>query len=187
MDVDVLLTRARSACGRSTIYRLGAGGMNPSLPMPWTGLNDHSCDCSGFVSWCLGLSRRLTGVPWYDAQHNGEWLNTDAVVRDANSPYGFFDKISEPRPGAIIVFPRADANNYGHIGIVSEVGEKSEDLRVIHCSAGNYNKLKDAIAETDARVFKRPSTIFAWCAFITDVPVLVSSVDAAQPALHIGK
>lgn len=172
MNVDVLLTRARSACGRKTTYRLGAGGMAPALSMPWAGVQDHSCDCSGFVSWCLGLSRRVNGFPWYDAAHNGEWLNTDAVVRDANSPFGFFDLIKEVRPGAVIVFPRADALNYGHIGIVSEVGEKPEDMRVIHCSAGNFNKLKDAIAETDGRAFKRPSTIYAWCAFVEAVPLV---------------
>lgn len=175
MDVDVLLTRARSACGRKTIYRLGAGGIRPDQQMPWQGITDHASDCSGFVAWALGLSRNVRGTPWYDAQHNGEWFNTDAVVRDAKSPYGFVSQMEKPEPGALIVFPRAEAQNYGHIGIVSVVGEKPEDLRVIHCSAGNYRSGGDAIAETGAKVFlQRQDCIFAWCAFVEKVPVLVS-------------
>lgn len=175
MDVDVLLTRARSACSRKTRYELGKGGLNPQASMPWASVTDHSCDCSGFVSWALGISKYVRGVPWYDASHNGEWFNTDAIVRDAKSPFGFVSQIEAAEPGALIVFPRASAGQYGHIGIVSEIGEKPEDMRVIHCSGGNFrSQAQDAIQETDARVFlARKDCIFAWCAFVEKVPVLV--------------
>lgn len=174
MDVDVLLTRARSACNRGTKYDLGKGGKRPAQEMPWESIMEHACDCSGFVAWALGLNRFMRGTAWYDATHNGEWFNTDAVVRDALSPYGFVSKVEDAEPGALIVFPRAGAGSYGHIGIVSAVGEKPEDMRVIHCSGGNGRK-GDAIQETDAKVFlQRIDCVFAWCAFVEKVPVLVS-------------
>lgn len=178
MDVDVFLTRARSACKRKTRYELGKGGKRPTFEMPWESITDHSCDCSGFVAWALGVPRYLHNtVPWYSASENGDWFNTDAVVRDAKSPFGFVTQIEKAEPGALIVFPRSGPGSYGHIGIVSVVGEKPEDMRVIHCSAGNANAagVHDAIAETSAKVFlARQDCIFAWCAFVEKVAVIAS-------------
>lgn len=186
VDVDVLLSRARSACGRKTRYALGKGGKRPTFEMPWESITDHSCDCSGFAVWALGIPRLLHGVvPWYDAKNNGDWFNTDAVVRDAKSPYGFVTEIPAAEPGALIVFPRANAQTFGHIGIVSVVGPpasadgkvKYPDMKVIHCSGGNFrNGQGDAIQETDAKVFlHRQDCIFAWCAFVKPVAVGVTT------------
>lgn len=168
MDSAAFIARARSMVGRQIVYKLGAGGMKPDAETPANGAGE--CDCSGFVSWGLGISRFVRGVPWYDAQHNGEWLNTDAIVRDAKSHYGFFDEIDKPEVGCLIVFPKSKASpSAGHVGIVSSVTPDG-DLRVIHCSSGNYARFGHAIEETGANVFMRPDlgTIFARCALVTE-------------------
>ena len=100
ITVDNLLARARSAIGRGVKYRLGAGGMNPRGESPGNVANE--CDCSGFVCWALGMSRQ-TDHPLY-VRFNGGWINTDAMVHDAQSSTGFFTRIPEPRVGSIVVY-----------------------------------------------------------------------------------
>jgi len=120
MTVNELLKRARSALGKKVKYRLGAGGIDPKSPTPAS--VDNACDCSGFVCWCLGISRK-TDHPLY-VRFNGGWINTDAIVHDANQPTGFFRKIDEPKVGCLIVFPsKKPRRPYGHVGIVTEVKE----------------------------------------------------------------
>lgn len=153
--VEALLARARSAAGSKTKYLLGAGGMKPAAAHPGS-----TCDCSGYVSWVLGLSR-MTDHPTYK-KYNGGWINTDAMVNDASVATGFFTKLDAPKKGCIIVYPKAASGgpNYGHVGIVTEVAS-GKAKKVIHCSSGN-SALGDAIAETGPEVWNRPSTIFAW-------------------------
>lgn len=167
MTPDALIARARSVIGIGIRYKLGAGGMRPDADSPADGMGN--CDCSGFTAWALTVSRFLRGVPWYDAKHNGEWLNTDAIVRDAKSPFGFFDQILAAESGCLIVFPRSKTSPVaGHVGIVTEVSESFTPLRVVHCSAGNQARFGSAIQETGPEVFMRPNlgTIFARCAFV---------------------
>ncbi|MEJ7612142.1 CHAP domain-containing protein [Candidatus Fervidibacteria bacterium JGI MDM2 SSWTFF-3-K9] len=158
MTVNELLKRARSALGKKVKYRLGAGGIDPKSPTPAS--VDNACDCSGFVCWCLGISRK-TDHPLY-VRFNGGWINTDAIVHDANSPTGFFRKIPEPKVGCLIVFPsKKPRRPYGHVGIVTEVRE-GKVTKVIHCSSGNFRRHGDAIKETPPTVFQVPDTIFVW-------------------------
>jgi cell wall-associated NlpC family hydrolase len=136
MKVDELLKRARSALGKKVKYRLGAGGIDPNSPTPAS--VDNACDCSGFVCWCLGISRK-TDHPLY-VRFNGGWINTDAIVHDANQPTGFFRKIDEPKVGCLVVFPsKKPRRPYGHVGIVTEVRE-GKVTKVIHCSSGNFRR-----------------------------------------------
>ena len=159
MNRNQLLARARSQISQGVRYKLGKGGMNPAASSP---VNlERQCDCSGFVARCLGISR-MTTHPLY-VKFNGGWINTDAVVHDANEVTGFFERLAAPEPGAMIVFPSPGANKVGHIGIVSAVVQGAV-TKVIHCSAGNDRAFGDAIQETDAAVFNKPLTIFAWYA-----------------------
>lgn len=166
MIVTDLFTRARSASGRNIKYKLGAGGMSPKSPLPANMSNE--CDCSGFVCWCLGLSRQ-TDHPLY-VKFNQGWINTDAIVYDANTQTGFFSRLEVPQPGSLIVFPRKDSKSVGHVGLITEVASTDSGVlptKVIHCSSGNFRNFGDAIVETDATVFlKRRDTIYAWFAGI---------------------
>jgi len=158
MTVAALLRRARSAIGRKIKYRLGAGGIDPNSPTPANANN--ACDCSGFVCWCLGISRK-TDHPLY-VRLNGGWINTDAIVSDAHHPTGLFFKLDKPRIGCLYVFPsKPPGRPYGHVGIVSGVS-KGKVTKVIHCSAGNWRRYGDAIWETPPTVFQVPDAIFVW-------------------------
>ena len=155
ITVDDLLARARSAIGRGVRYRLGAGGMDPRGEGP--GNVNNECDCSGFVCWALGISRQ-TDHPLY-VRFNGGWINTDAMVHDAQSSTGFFTRIGEPRVGCIVVYGSSPPRRkVGHVGIVTAV---EPEARVLHCSHGNA-RAGDAICETAVTVFSQPDTIFAW-------------------------
>ena len=160
MTVSEFLTRARSALGKNVKYKLGAGGISPTTPTP---ANIHNeCDCSGYVCWCLGISRK-TDHPLY-VNFNGGWINTDAIVRDANQPTGFFGKLAAPKVGCLVVFPSRPPNRkVGHVGIVTQINSAGDKvLKVIHCSSGNFRNFGDAIKETPPSVFQQSDTIFVW-------------------------
>lgn len=162
ITVDDFLARARSAVGRGVKYRLGAGGMDPRSESP--GNVNNECDCSGFVCWALGISRQ-TDHPLY-VRFNGGWINTDAMVHDAEVSTGFLTRIPEPRVGCIVVYAsKPPARKVGHVGIVTTVETdwgKLRAARVLHCSHGNDSTKGDALRETDVAVFRRPDTIFTW-------------------------
>lgn len=158
LTVEELLARARTASGQQTKYKLGAGGMDPRAPGP-ANINGE-CDCSGFVCWCLGMSRK-TDHPFY-VRVNGGWINTDAIVADASHSTGFFTSLTAPRLGALVVFPsKAPARKVGHVGIITQLGTQTVVASVLHCSAGNSRK-GDAICETPPTVFGAPDAIYAW-------------------------
>lgn len=164
MTVNELLKRARSAAGKSIKYKLGSGGLIPTTPLPAN--ITMECDCSGFVCWCFGMSRK-TDHPLY-VRFNGGWINTDAMVRDSNDSTGFFSKLNVPKVGCLIVFPSVQPTiKVGHVGIVTEVSGTGQVTKVIHCSKGNFNTYKDAICETAPTVFNRPQTIYSWYAGLT--------------------
>ncbi|MFN8525306.1 MAG: glucosaminidase domain-containing protein [Chloroflexota bacterium] len=157
-SVDRLIARSRSALGHGFKYQLGQGGMRPQSALP--GSPSNGCDCSGFVCWCLGISRQ-TDHNLY-RQFNGGWINTDAIVNDVRTTTGFFRPLETSRVGALMVYPsRQPSRPYGHVGIVTEVADGSV-ARVIHCSSTNYARFGDAIAETGPEVFVSGGAILAW-------------------------
>ena len=161
MTVNELLQRARSVAGQGIKYKLGAGGINPASPSP-ANLN-HECDCSGYVCWCLGISRQ-TNHPLY-VNFNGGWINTDAMVHDGKHQSGFFEQISTPKVGCLIVFPSFPPTvKVGHVGIVTAVSAAGAVTKVIHCSKGNFTNFQDAVRETAPNVFNNPRTIYVWYA-----------------------
>ena len=166
MKAADVVDRARSAVGQGCRYVLGKGGFSPAAPHPWSSQGD--CDCSGFVSWCLGISRH-TDNPWY-ASYNGGWVETTAIVRDASGPYGFFDAVDwkAAAPGMLIVYGDHvvdGVRRQGHVGIVSAV-DQTGPFRAVHCSKGNDTKTGDAIRETDVQVWIKGGGIVARCALV---------------------
>jgi hypothetical protein len=164
MTSQDLIARARSQIGLTTTYTLGGGTVSGDSCRD----GDGACDCSGFVLWCLGLKRRWPDLPWLK-EATGGWLNTDGLWYDgAVGPCRFVSPLTDPRPGAIIVYPaswmsKMTGPKVGHCGIVSTVGTEVAQHRVVHCSAGNVRRNKDAIAETGLDVFMRvPSARFFW-------------------------
>ena len=152
------VARARKALGGGCIYKLGKGGFTPTNPAPWS--KQMECDCSGFVSWCLGVSRK-TDNPWYVA-YNGGWFETSAIVRDATSPFGVFTEVAryDALPGDVLVWGDAGGKQ-GHVGLVTG------PTTVIHCSRGNFTMTADAIRETDQHIFDANKAIAARCAWVT--------------------
>jgi cell wall-associated NlpC family hydrolase len=103
MTAQEILERAARSIGHGTIYKLGQGGFSPASPHPWNSRGE--CDCSGFVAWCLGVSRH-TDHPWY-SQQNGGWLETTAIARDARlAGAGMFDLVpwEQARPADLLVY-----------------------------------------------------------------------------------
>lgn len=137
------LERAKRAIGRSTVYRLGAGGMRPSAELA------RSSDCSGFVAWAIGIPRQLP-------PRTGGWLDTDCYWR-GGSPVadGLFLQVApeNAKCGDLYVYPDRGGRQ-GHIGVISEMREERPAM-VIHCSSGNHRRCGDAVQETDCSVFDR--------------------------------
>jgi len=163
MTISQLLQRARSQVGRGIRYRLGGGKLFPE------GDNcageDNTCDCSGFVDWCLGLPRQFDHP--FHHEVNGGWINTDAIWRDARHGHILFEECP-PSSGGLIVYPcgkmaGSEAPAVGHVGIITAV-EEARVVKVIHCSESNMQIDGQAIHETDAQIFiEQETTICCWC------------------------
>lgn len=149
LSVAQILNRARIAIKQTAPYKLGAGGMDPATQAPGGKAGDP-CDCSGFIAWCLGMSRH-TDHPFYQ-KYNGGWLETTAVTRDILLPQaGLFIRVAGldwAVPGDVIVWGDK-GKSQGHIGLISEV----DGARVIHCSKGNQRATGSAIQETGPEIF----------------------------------
>ena len=138
---EQMLQRANSALGLNTIYELGKGGFDPTIPMT------PSCDCSGFVAWAIGIPRELP--PGSD-----KWLSTDSYWSGGEPVKANLFKeieLQQSEPGDLLVYPDSGGHQ-GHIGIITQV-DHSMPTYVIHCSLGNYNNYHDAVRITDPGVF----------------------------------
>lgn len=155
MTAAEAVARARSALGQWCKYKLGAGGYNPASPHPWN--SGGECDCSGYVAWVIGVSRH-TDNPWYKEQ-NGGWIETSAVVRDALSDFGIFQKVEIPSAGDVIVYGDK-GRSQGHIGVVVESGD------IIHCSKGRFVRKGDAIGIDPPGLWLGRGGLYARCALV---------------------
>jgi hypothetical protein len=163
LQADAIAPEIEPVAGRPDIVararRLGKGGMDPKTKSPASG---GECDCSGFSSWCIGLSRQ-TQDPFY-VQLNGGWLETTAMVADALRAGGILTKVSAPLPGDLIVYGDRVVNgrrSQGHVGIVSEVAN-GKATKVVHCSSGNGRRVPGrAVQETAPTVFINAGAIYA--------------------------
>lgn len=101
-------------------YRLSYGGKDPKAPQPGQSSWNHvwACDCSGFASWALGVSRKLDAYP-----HWGGYISTDSIWEAATKKSGWFEFVTTPQPGDLIVYPgHTDAHPIGHVGVVTSGG-----------------------------------------------------------------
>lgn len=169
MTPDQVLSRARSATGKSIEYRNGCGGENPLVQLPCDA--DNRCDCSGFCLWSLGVSRTVRlGHPWRDRfppiAGMPYGLDTSRIAQDATGAHKAFRAVPEPAPGDLIVYgdwkDASGGRREGHVGIVGQLGEFGGPLTVIHCSRGNWTARGDAILETPVAAFwKSRGAIYA--------------------------
>ena len=107
--------RALSALTCEVDYRLGAGGREPDSTTPAD--DEGLCDCSGYVAWCLGISRKVT-QPAY-VRFNGGWLSTDGMVHDALTVGGILDQVpsdDDAIPGDVVVY--GNGSRIGHTGVI---------------------------------------------------------------------
>jgi hypothetical protein len=177
MTASELIARIRAQARLPSRYRLGGGKLSPVGTDPLDELG--GCDCSAFVMWNVGIPK-YAGLSWLK-NVTGGWYSADGIYWDATrESTGFFREQSYPQPGAIVVYPAAwllkrhapkllgpYPPRYGHVGIVTTVAPKNGRYQVMHCSSGNYHIKGHAIAETDAGVFARPATVFAWAETVT--------------------
>ena len=145
-----IVTRARSAMGKSIPYVLGHGGWHPHDPLPER--NGSGCDCSGFVAWCLGVCRQCKdpAFPWYE---------TTAIAHDATGDQRHFQMVrwQDAQPGDVLVYgDRKDSEgqrHQGHIGVISAC-DLTGPIRVIHCSKGAWKAYADSITETSPDLWR---------------------------------
>lgn len=117
-----------------------------------------ACDCSGFVCWVLGISRKQPGTR---GTREGGWIDTTAIYDDAVAgPNHRFRVVAahEARRGDLIVYrdgakPGAEQ---GHVGVLTAVAPQREDWRVVHCAPGNMLETGAAVAVTDTTIFEVP-------------------------------
>jgi hypothetical protein len=174
---DELLARARTALGRKIPYALGKGGFKPEDSTP--NRPNGGCDCSGFVSWALGISRETTN-PFYK-EKNGGWIETSAVYADIGSPIGLFSSLATPRPGCIVVYPDSPAGGEGHIGIVTKVSAAGAVTAVIHCSSSGWKNQGDSIQENaPSALTKNPSVRYGWYAGLDQPLAATTATDSAN-------
>lgn len=160
MNADEFIQRALRAADRGAVYELGRGGTDPSSPAP--GDSKKRCDCSGFLAWALGLGRK-TDHPLY-RKLNGGWIETSAIVTDAQTSTGFFAPLGAIKRGAILVYPdyveQGGKHRSGHCAIVVEAGSDLPSTKIVHCASTNRGST-GAIAVTDGRRFLHPGTLLS--------------------------
>ena len=140
------VARALSALGKNTRYKLGAGGYNPDAEHP-----GRDCDCSGFVAWVIGYSRK-------HKFGSSSWISTSDMVRDAKGKQALFGLIDDPVPGCVVVYGDAGGKQ-GHCGIITRIEEGK--LYGVDCAGSSYRRKKDAIQERDFSFFvAKPGAIF---------------------------
>jgi len=156
--------RALSMIGQPIEYQLKPhnGGGNPDAPDPATHWIDNertpraTCDCAGFVAWCLGYDRyQPRNFP-----HWGGWINTDSMLFAAQVTSTWFapSPYYDAEPGEIVVYgsrinPKTGKRVPGHVGIITHRFPQ----RVTHCSSGNFIRLGYAVAETDDAPWRNPA------------------------------
>lgn len=134
-------------------YKLGKGGFYPQDQIP---TRDSQCDCSGWASWLMGISRKpkLTRLWWVET--------TKIWQKSAKSDT--FVRLSEPVPGSFAVYPDRNGKQ-GHIGLVTRV-ERDTRGRLskvygIDCAPTPSKVLGRAITERDFKLFfARDDTVY---------------------------
>ncbi len=157
-----MMQRERPQVHQAYIAALASSGLAPDT------LPTVACDCSGYVCWALGVPRDGSALP-------GGWINTDAMVADAQRGQRLFVPLTRAVPGALLVHPKppgADSGP-GHVAIVTAVDADGRATRMLHCAPDNILRPppaglpRNAIAETDTGLFDRIAStrLLMWKAF----------------------
>lgn len=172
MTNEDVVARARSAISKGCIYGLGKGGFHPEDPHPWNAVKE--CDCSGFASWCLGVSRMIGPKhPWKGKVHF-EWIETTNCFEDAaQGPDEAFTAVpwNAAQPGDLLVYGDRPATatskkRQGHVGVVASIGHGGPQT-VVHCASSNK---PDAIQETECHLFAARGAIVARLTLLDQPP-----------------
>lgn len=142
---------------------MGIDTADPDLHLP-------ACDCTGFVCWALGFSRRAPAATSYTTPDG--WIYTNSIWKDAIGPGNRFTRLARARPGCLVVYPsdRAAGLNYGHVAIVVDVDAQGRATRIVHCSKANVlSEPHDAIKVTGPDPFEaQANSLYAWCRTIAE-------------------
>jgi hypothetical protein len=128
-----------------------------------------ACDCSGFVCWALGFSRK-TNVPGpyttAPERPGGDcWIYTGSIYADAKGQGMRFRHVTKASPGALVVYPKGPTEDFGHIAIVVAADADGRATQIIHCSKDNVlGEPHDGIKITTAEKFEgNEDSIYVWC------------------------
>ena len=185
MNASEFIVRARKALGKGIPYNQRNRNFNTGTDEP----PRAGLDCGTFVRWAV------MSDPPMNQSREPAW-DTSSIFGDATGEQAFFERIADPRPGCLIVYPDYKAvaevtgdetKHDGHVAIVTETGMVDIGTRpsfpgatrIIHCSRvieGLRAELvpgarQDSIAETNALVFYTFAPIYAWVWRITRDPV----------------
>lgn len=119
--------RALSVVGTGR-YHLGRGGRRPGNSTPLDAAGES--DCSGLVSWALGLDRYQPG------RIGGDWISTASMVRDAMGPRQMFAPVAlaDAVPGDVVTYKATIG--VGHCGVIVAVnGPTWRELDIVDCAA----------------------------------------------------
>lgn len=145
------------------VAAMGINTADPDLHLP-------ACDCTGFVCWALGFSRRAPSAASYTTPDG--WIYTNSIWNDAMGPGTRFKRLERARPGCLVVYPsdRAAGLHYGHVAIVVEVDARGRATHIVHCSKDNVlSAPHDAIKVTPPDPFDaQTSSVYAWCRMISE-------------------
>lgn len=145
MNVAILIDRARSGLGKNTKY--SSPGATPPLGAASWPDSGAKMDCSGFLAWCLRISRAVDH-PMYK-KINGGWFETTGIHADVEHSWGYFEQLDKPAVGSFVVYPDQNGHD-GHIGLVTDVnggkGVSGID-KVIHCSSGGGRSMATPFAK----------------------------------------
>ncbi len=141
-------------------YRLSRnnGGKDPHARHPADysyAFKTPTCDCSGFVAWCLGFDRFQEAT---FSQFSG-WVSTDSMIIEARRKGAWFEEIRFPELGALVVTPGVRRHGrrirVGHVGMMTGLPAEWDpaeppwtDLIVTHCSSSNSRLTGGAIRTT---------------------------------------
>ncbi len=144
------LARARSAILDPGRYGLGKGGYDPKSDTPYD--DGGYCDCTGFVAWVAGVSRRpKPSRKW--------WIESTACYRDIVGQQTVFRRIEQPIPGCFGFYPDR-GKKQGHGFIVADV-RSANDFDIVDCSPSNDDIDGKAVDERNGTWVLGRGAVFA--------------------------
>ena len=155
IDAEQALQAKRLKGGEHTRVAQEYDAAMAQMGLRFSDLPRLACDCSGFVAWALGLSRNSAPLL------GGQPIYTGTMHADATHGQKMFVRLARAVPGALMIHPKPTPQEVppGHVAIVTQVNERGEATKIIHCAPENYRLTRmaggvdTAIAETGIDAF----------------------------------